>query len=87
MKFLLFGIDTKGLPRSKCRAAFWGGFWEGASASTTTYICTHHDRYSGNLGSAWKKVGSYIYESMDHVDSEIKAKGTADKPATKEHAV
>jgi hypothetical protein len=59
---------------SAYRSAFWGSFWEGAASPTMIYKCPHHPRYAGSLETTWKRVGSYIYESIDRIDSEVKAK-------------
>jgi hypothetical protein len=59
------------------RAAFWGGFWEGASAASLTYTRSRCYEHVGNLKTAWTRVGDYIYQGIAQVDSEVqnKAKG------------
>lgn len=54
-------------------SAFWGGFWDGVSASSLVYSvsCAYPDTL-GDVGSAWGKVGSYVTIGIEEVDAESK---------------
>jgi hypothetical protein len=78
MKYLFFKRDRKA---AAYRSAFWGGLWAGASAGTVTPAYSYCYKHTGSLEASWRKVGGYIYEGIDHLDSEVKTKA-ADKTRT-----
>ena len=47
--------------------AFWDAFWAGLACPTQLYALRHDEKHKqvGRVDTAWKKVGGYIYGSID----------------------
>jgi hypothetical protein len=53
--------------------AFWDAFWAGLACPTQLYASRHDKNYKqfGRVDTAWKKVGGYIYGSIDSMADDI----------------
>jgi hypothetical protein len=62
--------------------AFWDAFWAGLACPTQLYASRHDENYKqfGRVDTAWKKVGGYIYTSIDSMGDNID-KGDGDERA------
>jgi hypothetical protein len=49
--------------------AFWDALWAGLACPTQLYASRHDENYKhvGRVDTAWKKVGGYIYGSIDSI--------------------
>ena len=56
---------------SSLRTAFWDAFWAGLACPTQLYAARHDKNHVGRVDTAWKKVGGYIYGSIDAMADNI----------------
>jgi hypothetical protein len=56
--------------------AFWDAFWSGFACPTQLYASRHDENYKqlGRVDTAWKKVGGYIYDSIDLIADNTDAR-------------
>jgi len=62
--------------------AFWDAVWGGLACPTQLYAPTHAGNYKhvGRVDAAWKKVGGYIYESLDSMADNVDKRAPAKQP-------
>ena len=53
--------------------AFWDALWAGLACPTQLYAFRRDEKYTqvGRVDTAWNKVGSYVYGSIDTLADNV----------------